>query len=413
MSCSTKLEQSFAQKTKLSWADDVKPALGPELDVVVLPAAANGSPSSSGSTQPDDGAKLDALLAEARRKPREDVRHRQVGGWTAVADSQAALDAVSGATAHARGQQHVPGRDREARRRRARARLRERHRGAAAARLAAGRVTALPTHASAAKRAQLAVGLGRASSRRETAALEARRLRAHARAASAPAARRTPSTLVVDEIPGGRAARRRLRGRAERVRARPSKLPQPLRAPRRARRPSSLDAIARRRDRVLRPARRADPGGHARDAAGRHAGRGGRARQGVSPRLGSRGAAGSGWARSLGSVHALPRDRSAASSSSRRRSRGSRTSRAAARSSPPTGVQGGDAAASDAGRDDGLRLRRTSRTSLPLVEGLAALAGAKLPAGAPGRSRPAALGRSPTRRRTATSRASRFSSQIQ
>jgi len=34
-----KLQQTFEQKTKLSWANDVKPALGPELDLVVLPAA--------------------------------------------------------------------------------------------------------------------------------------------------------------------------------------------------------------------------------------------------------------------------------------------------------------------------------------------------------------------------------------
>ncbi len=96
----TKLEQSFAQKTKLSWADDVKPALGPELDLVVLPAAANGKPELVGLVQPGDSAKLDALLQKLGASHGKTFVTAQVGGWTAVAGSQAALDAVSGATAH-------------------------------------------------------------------------------------------------------------------------------------------------------------------------------------------------------------------------------------------------------------------------------------------------------------------------
>ncbi len=97
----TKLEQSFTQKTKLSWADDVKPALGPELDLVVLPAAAsNGKPELVGLVQPGDSAKLDALLQKLGASHGKTFVTAQVGGWTAVAGSQAALDAVSGATAH-------------------------------------------------------------------------------------------------------------------------------------------------------------------------------------------------------------------------------------------------------------------------------------------------------------------------
>ena len=96
----TKLEQSFAQKTKLSWADDVKPALGPELDLVVLPAASNGKPELVGLVQPGDSAKLDALLQKLGASHGKTFVTAQVGGWTAVAGSQAALDAVSGATAH-------------------------------------------------------------------------------------------------------------------------------------------------------------------------------------------------------------------------------------------------------------------------------------------------------------------------
>jgi hypothetical protein len=96
----TKLEQSFTQKTKLSWADDVQPALGPELDVVVLPAAANGKPELVGLVQPGDSAKFDTLLQKLGASHGKTFVTAQVGGWTAVAGSQAALDAVSGATAH-------------------------------------------------------------------------------------------------------------------------------------------------------------------------------------------------------------------------------------------------------------------------------------------------------------------------
>ena len=78
----------------------MKPALGPELDLVVLPAASNGKPELVGLVQPADGAKLDALLQKLGASDGKTFVTAQVGGWTAVAGSQAALDAVSGATAH-------------------------------------------------------------------------------------------------------------------------------------------------------------------------------------------------------------------------------------------------------------------------------------------------------------------------
>ena len=96
----TKLQQTFAQKTKLSWANDVKPALGPELDLVVLPAAANGKPELVGLVQPADGAKFDALVQKLGAGSGKTFVTAQAGGWTAVASSQAALDAVTGATTH-------------------------------------------------------------------------------------------------------------------------------------------------------------------------------------------------------------------------------------------------------------------------------------------------------------------------
>jgi hypothetical protein len=87
-----RLQQGFQRQTGISW-DDLKAALGPELDVVLLPGA---SPKVVLLTQPSDTGKLDALLERAGPK----AVSAQVNGWTAVSDTQSALDAVAGATRH-------------------------------------------------------------------------------------------------------------------------------------------------------------------------------------------------------------------------------------------------------------------------------------------------------------------------
>jgi hypothetical protein len=90
------LRQAFEQKTKLSWKNDVEPALGSELDLVALPGSGTGAePQFVGLTQPADRASLDALL----KKVDASVVTAQVGGWTAFSDSSAALDALQHATA--------------------------------------------------------------------------------------------------------------------------------------------------------------------------------------------------------------------------------------------------------------------------------------------------------------------------
>src|SRR5581483_11252086 len=89
----SQLQRRFQQKTGLTW-DDLKAALGPELDVVVLPGA--GKPQLVLLTQPADKATFDALLQKARPS----TVAAQMDGWTAVSDSQAALDALTGATQH-------------------------------------------------------------------------------------------------------------------------------------------------------------------------------------------------------------------------------------------------------------------------------------------------------------------------
>jgi hypothetical protein len=64
---------------------DVKPALGPETDLVGLDLSAG---TFVGLTQPDDPGKLDALLAKADPP----LVSRQIGDWTAFSDSAANLD---------------------------------------------------------------------------------------------------------------------------------------------------------------------------------------------------------------------------------------------------------------------------------------------------------------------------------
>jgi len=95
-----KLQQSVTAKTGVTW-DEVKAALGPELDVVVLPQkGANGKPELVGLAQPADASKLDALLQKVGSKNGTTIVTTQVDGWTAFAASRAALDAVTGATTH-------------------------------------------------------------------------------------------------------------------------------------------------------------------------------------------------------------------------------------------------------------------------------------------------------------------------
>ena len=86
------LLQRFEAQTKLSFANDVQPALGGEVDIAVLP-----DKQVVALTQPSDAAKLEALTAKAN------VQTRTIGDWTAVAKTSSALDAVANATSHLAG----------------------------------------------------------------------------------------------------------------------------------------------------------------------------------------------------------------------------------------------------------------------------------------------------------------------
>jgi hypothetical protein len=70
----------------LDFEADVKPALGPETDLVALDVSGDGKV--VGLTQPDDKAKLDALLA----KSDQPLVSREIDGWVAFSDTEANLD---------------------------------------------------------------------------------------------------------------------------------------------------------------------------------------------------------------------------------------------------------------------------------------------------------------------------------
>ena len=70
----------------VDFEEDVKPALGPETDFVALDVAGDGKV--VGLTQPEDKAKLEALLG----KSDEPLVSREIDGWVAFSDTEANLD---------------------------------------------------------------------------------------------------------------------------------------------------------------------------------------------------------------------------------------------------------------------------------------------------------------------------------
>jgi hypothetical protein len=72
---------------------DVKPALGPELDVAVVSAGNESSTKAVALTKPDDPAKFKALVAKLNAKDSSGDRavYREVDGWYALSDSQASI----------------------------------------------------------------------------------------------------------------------------------------------------------------------------------------------------------------------------------------------------------------------------------------------------------------------------------
>jgi len=87
----TSTRTSFETQSGLNWETDVKPALGPELDFVVLDVSNTGG--GVALTQPKDQGKFDALVAKANAKKAGSLVTEKVGDWTVLSDKQASIDA--------------------------------------------------------------------------------------------------------------------------------------------------------------------------------------------------------------------------------------------------------------------------------------------------------------------------------
>ena len=90
-----KFERSLA-KEGVDYSADVKPALGPELDIAVASGGTEDSTRAVALTKPDDPGKFKALVAKLNAKSDSGERavYREVDGWYALSDSQTAITAV-------------------------------------------------------------------------------------------------------------------------------------------------------------------------------------------------------------------------------------------------------------------------------------------------------------------------------
>jgi hypothetical protein len=90
-----KLERSLS-KHGVDYREDVKPVLGPEVDVAIVSGGTESSTKAVALTKPVDPAKFKALVAKLNAKSDSGERavYREVDGWYALSDSQAAITAV-------------------------------------------------------------------------------------------------------------------------------------------------------------------------------------------------------------------------------------------------------------------------------------------------------------------------------
>jgi len=89
----TQLRQSFEKEVKVSWENDVKPALGSEIDVAVLNLEQGAD--AVGLTQPKDTGAFDDLVKKINaqaKTPSDKVYVIDYKDWKVFSDSQAKLD---------------------------------------------------------------------------------------------------------------------------------------------------------------------------------------------------------------------------------------------------------------------------------------------------------------------------------
>src|SRR5690242_14460057 len=91
------LKQQLTQEG-VDYDQDVKPALGPEVDLAVAARGTDSSPQVVALTKPDDPNKFKALVAKLNAKDTSGDRavYREVDGWYALSDSQAAIGNLVG-----------------------------------------------------------------------------------------------------------------------------------------------------------------------------------------------------------------------------------------------------------------------------------------------------------------------------
>jgi hypothetical protein len=90
------LRQGLAENG-VDYEQDVKPALGPEVDIVAISGPGANQTSAVGLTKPKDADKFKALIAKlnANDKSAKPVVYKAIdGGWYAVSESQAQIDAA-------------------------------------------------------------------------------------------------------------------------------------------------------------------------------------------------------------------------------------------------------------------------------------------------------------------------------
>jgi hypothetical protein len=87
------IKQELA-KQNLDYDKDVKPALGPEVDVVVAEGATLNQTVTVLMTKPDDVAMFKALVSKPNASGGSTAVYREVNGWYLASDKQASIDKV-------------------------------------------------------------------------------------------------------------------------------------------------------------------------------------------------------------------------------------------------------------------------------------------------------------------------------
>jgi hypothetical protein len=82
------------QDEGVTWEEDVKPALGPVVDVAVYGGGGSKSPAVVGLTNPEDKDKLLALVRKLNEGSGEPAVTRVVGDWVAISDREESIDAA-------------------------------------------------------------------------------------------------------------------------------------------------------------------------------------------------------------------------------------------------------------------------------------------------------------------------------